>query len=401
MWPFKQRQDTLTDDAIFPWVSAFWTSLEDGTAAAQAVWSPRLIDRVWVAHRCMQLTCNQIAEMTLRFHGPRQPQWVGDPDPAWYPGGIKEAIHALTWHMYGYGDAFLYITSRYATGFPSAWTLLDPASMNVQIERGRRVYRSGDVPLDPDDVVQISLDPRGRLRGTGALEPYAPLLWGMLAAAELGRTVVGAGGSVPNAVLKSKRKLTADQAQALQEQWVAARIRASTGAPAILPPDLEFETLAFNPADMLLIDVQQHNARAIASAFGIPPFMINMPLEGGLTYQSPQMLFDTWVRDELRPIAGRIAETMSNRLLPAGQYVEFDDTKVTAPTFQDEVDSWLKLLGGGVVTVDEVRVKVPGLPPLAEGEALDELSDPPTIGVSAAQNTETTTVQELRPAVTA
>ena len=98
---------------------------------------------------------------------------MANPDPAWYPNGISDAMYAIVWSMYGWGDAFLYITSRYTDGYPSAFTVLDPAPMNVSVVEGRRRYRSGQTNLNPANMVQISRNPTGAVRGTSAIASYA------------------------------------------------------------------------------------------------------------------------------------------------------------------------------------------------------------------------------------
>ena len=61
---------------------------------------------------------------------------------------------------------FLYVTARYATGYPSAWTVLDPRGVSVTSENGRKAYRAYETPLVYEDMVQVTRDPRGGLRGT-------------------------------------------------------------------------------------------------------------------------------------------------------------------------------------------------------------------------------------------
>jgi HK97 family phage portal protein len=403
LWPTRNREGSdldMVDVGVQPQVAAFTASLTDWSSMFGVAWSPRLQDRVWVANRCMQLNSQQIAQMPLRFFGSYEPAWVSNPDPVWYPNGVGDAVFAATWSMYGWGDAFVYITDRYANGFPAAWTVLAPETMSVQVENGERVYRSQNVQLDPDDVVQISRDPRGGLKGTSALSAYAGLGWGMIGAGELGRTMTSGGGSIPYAVLKSKRKLTDVQAQKIQEGWINARARSQVGAPAVLPPEIDLEQLSFSAQDLALLDLQEFDARAIASAFSVPAFMLNMPLAGGLTYQNPETLFEVWWRTELRPAAGRIQRALSANMLPRGSWVEFDARAALAPTFQGLVTAWLDLLKGGVVTADEVRAAVLHLPPMTEGEALADLTEPPTAAASPNADTpETAIVQELRPAV--
>ena len=272
--------------------------------------------------------------------------------------------------------------------------MLDPAPISVESKNGKRAYRSGQTPLKAEDVVQITRDPRGGLRGTSAIASYSPYTNGMLAAADLGRVMMGSGGT-PSAVLKSNRKLTQEQAEALQAQWMSAT-SLRRGAPAVLPPEIDFEKLAFSPADLMLLDVQTYDAQVIASAFGVPAAFINMPIEGGLNYTTPVLGLEQWWRTELRPTAFRISRALSSLMLPAGAYVEFDARDFLAPSFAELVDSWVQLAKDGHVTTEEVRAAVLGLPPqTTETEALEALSVPPSAGASPGQ--QPTEVIPLRP----
>lgn len=344
-----------------------------------AAFSPRLISQVWSASRCVQLNAQQIAAMPMRFFGPpsvSDPAWVSAPDDNWFPNGIADAVFAAVDNLYRWGDAFLHITSRYATGFPSGWTVLDSEAMHVQRQDGRRVYKYGQQPLNADDVVQISRNPcAGAVRGTPALSPFGSQMLSAISSSDLTRTLNESGS--PQSVLKSKRKLTKDQAEALQAQWVA-RTAARRGVPAVLPPEVEFEKLGFTPAELELVDVQQFDARVIASAFGVPPFMLNVPLDGGLTYQNPAMLFEVWWRTELRPTSKLVANALTANMLPRGSWVEFDARDLLAPDFKTDVDAWKVLVTDmQIATKDEARAAVLRRPPQSEQEnVLDELTNP-------------------------
>lgn len=389
-WPLSKKRETLDTTTTFDaQMHAFWETLR-GTG-----FTPTLLERVWVADRCMQLCCQEIASMPLRFFGTTEPAWIANPDPVWFPNGIGDAVFAAAWSMYGWGDAFLYITSTYANGLPSGWTVLNPAPISVeQNVDGTRKFRSGNALLDPDRVVQITRNPHGGLRGTSALRSYAPHLWAADAAGELGKVMVGEG-SVPHAILKLEKghKITKEQAAEIQAQWASASaIR--RGMPAVLPPEIDFQQLAFSPRDLLLLDSQQFEARVIASAFGVPPFLLGMPLEGSLTYQSPDMLIEQWWRTELRPAQFRISQALSANMLPRGSWVEFEARDILAPPLPDLVKAWSQLLADGAVTIDEYRAAVLRLPPLEPGDtvgAVDELTTP---AVAKSNN-----VQPLRPAL--
>jgi HK97 family phage portal protein len=329
--------------------------------------SPQVAERVSVANRCMQLNAQQIAGMTLRFSstapaGGREPAWLGNPDPVWFPNGIGDAVFCAIWSMYSWGDAFLYITSRYADGYPSGWTVLDPSTVSVQAVDGRRVYRVSDQRLDPDDVVQVTRDPRGGLRGTSALRAYAPYVQGLMAAAATGATMTE--NPIPNAILKSEQKLTAEQAADLQAQWTE-RAGLRRGAPAILPPKLDFEMLQFSPADLQLIEVQEWDTAVIAAAYGVPLIMLNMTHKGSLVYQNPQMLGEFWWRFELRPTGKRLSDALSLQMLPAGNEVFFDAGDTFAP-LSSPVPAPPTPVGAATPTADDATPVIP-LRPVQEG----------------------------------
>src|SRR4029079_1572831 len=113
----EESETTTAQTAFQAQITEFWSGLTG------VGFSPRLIDRVWVANRCIEMNAQQVASMPLRFHGTREPAWVSNPDPVWFPNGISDAVYAAIDSMYRWGDAFLVITSRYADGYPSAWTL--------------------------------------------------------------------------------------------------------------------------------------------------------------------------------------------------------------------------------------------------------------------------------------
>ena len=385
--PKPLERQTASSDLYDTQVADFWANLASSTGAS----NPTLIERVWVANRCQHMCAQAIASMPLRFYGSREPAWVANPDPVWFPNGIGDAVYAAVDSMYGYGDAFVYVTSRYADTYPSAWTVLNPAPMGVDVKNGRRAYRSGQANLDPDDMVQITRNPRaGTTRGTSAIASYSAYTNGLLAAADLGRVMMGSGGT-PNAVIKSLRKIDQAQATAIQNAWMTA-VSARRGAPAVLGPDLSFEQLAFSPADLMLLDAQKFDAQVIASAYGMPAVLVNVALEDGLTYQTPILALEQWWREELLPRAVQVQTALSAQMLPQGSYVEFDARKFLAPTFADLVEAWAKILESGGASLEEFRAAVLGL---TQGEAQDALLTPPSAGASPSQ--QPSNVAELRP----
>jgi hypothetical protein len=300
---------------------------------SSGAWYPgdaSLAERVWVANRCIQLNSQQIAAMRLEWHGPsgaQEPMWVSAPDPNVFPNGIGDALHAMVTYLYGYGYACAYITDTYADGFPRTWTVLDSQFLEVKFgESGMREYKYGhDRLLDARRIVQVDRNPTTKAHGTSALRAYAQNAWGLLAAGNQSMNVNN--GGVPSSILKSSRKLTKEQSEALAAAWDAAT--AARAGTRILPPELEFEQISFNPADLALLETQEFNVRVLATAFGVPSVLLNMALQGGLTYQNPLALMQMWWLTELRTTSKRLMDAFTAQMLPRGQWVSQDATDVT------------------------------------------------------------------------
>ena len=317
-----------------------WWTQNGMNAAGQMFWPGNglLADRTWITNRCLQMNSQQIASMPLRFNPGNEtvtePAWMSNPDPLYYAAGISDLIRALVRDYYAWGWCLLYITSRYSDGYPRMFTRI-PASRCEPMwdENGYRQYNLGGEFLDPADIIQIDRDcGDGYIaHGTSAIRAYAQLAWGLLAAGNQAMEVNQ--GGIPKVSLKvtdENRKLTDQQAGNLQDQW-QEKTQQRNGAPPVLPYGLDFETLSWSPKDMALLETQDFNALALATAFGIPAILLNMSVGGSrgnssLTYQNPGMLGEMWWRFELRPTAKMIADALTTQALPAGQWVWFDAT---------------------------------------------------------------------------
>jgi phage portal protein BeeE len=244
-------------------------------------------------------------------------------------------LYAAANDMYGWGWTLLYVTDRYADGYPRRWTIIPAASCEPRFnDQGRREYKVGERLLDPANVVQIDRNPTsGAAHGTSAIHAYAQVVWGLLAAQNQSTTVTT--GGTPKFYLKSERKLTAEQALDLQTQWMA-RTADRNGAPPVLPPEITPTEMSFNPSDLALLDNQEWSARIAATAYGVPSVVLNMALVGGLTYQNPIALMQMWWLTELRNKAKRFADAFNAQMLPRGQWVDLDASDITVEALNEE-----------------------------------------------------------------
>lgn len=302
---------------------------------AGTTWYPSantLSERVWIANRCIQLNAQQVSRMPLQFHGPpdAEPRWLSNPDPNWYKNGIGDVMHFIVEQIYGWGYCCLYETAHYSSGFARNFTILDNNFLAIKAEDGRRAYEYGGETIDPERVIQIDRNPGARLQGTSALAAYGQLAYGILAAGNQQSAVNQ--GAIPAGVLKkvAGRTLTKEQADQARDLWMEAAA-ARNGAPAVMGPDWDFQVLSFNPKDVQLLESQEFSAKAIMTAFGVPATLMNMSLQGGLTYQNPAALGEQWWRFELRQLATKIVDAFSAQMLPAGQWITVDAADTFAP----------------------------------------------------------------------
>jgi len=333
------RAELAEVDGLFDVAIPNWYFENLGVGSGVPVGNAQLAERVWVANRCQQMNAQQVANMPLEFFGSSEPAWVSSPDPNLFPNGIGDAIHAAVEQIYGWGFSCQYVTDFYADGYPRTWTVLDSARLDITIENGVRVYRpmGGRVPLDSSRIVQIDRNPSARrAHGTSALRAYAEVAFGLLHSNEQALSV-NAGG-VPQFYLKAKRPINEVQADKISNRW-AEKTAQRGGRPPVLPPDIDAEQMSINPEDLALLGLQEFGSRVVATAYGVPSVLLNMALQGGLTYQNPAALGEMWWRFELRNMATKIANALSAQMLPRGQYVAFraEDT-FAALTPQSSLD---------------------------------------------------------------
>ncbi len=241
--------------------------------------------------------------------------------------------------MYAWGFVCLYITDRYSTGFPRTWTVLPSATVSIRWEDGQRAYKLGETDIPASQIVQIDRDPSTGLHGSSALCAYAQQAYGLLAAGNQSLSV--SNGGAPRALLIPQQRTSQQQRNDIAQQWAEKMASRDPATPVVVPEELKYEQLSFNPADMALLETQEWSARVLATAYGVPAVLLNMSLQGGLTYQNPAALGEMWWRFELRPTATRIANAFSAQMLPRGQWVSFDAADTFEPVITPEDDEQL------------------------------------------------------------
>lgn len=102
----------------------------------------------------------------------------------------------------------------------------------------------------------------------------------------------------------------------------------------------------------------------IASTFGVPLWLVGLPMNDGLTYSTVEDHFEYFWRATLRPIAYNLAMAFSGWALPRGAYLRFNSEQITEPSIKDRANIYKTLIEAGVISPAEARY-MEHLPPNA------------------------------------
>ena len=317
--------------------------------------------RVSTVMTCVDLNSRQIASFPIygvRGHRPETlPSWAANPEPEIYADWSEFAkVLANSYQLAG--ETLLYATGRFSNGYPARFIALNPFSVEIDEESGR--WYLGDEELDPRDVLQIKYQalPPPKRRGIG------PLGWtgrNLVSAAALERYTYEIATHGVRAVLKAPGNLNRGQADDLKANWMTSRATWG-GAPAVLSGGIDFETLSLSPKDMALLDLKVYDEQRIASAFGVPPFLVGLEQPGSMVYSNASSLFDHHWRATLRPMAQSFSGALSRWLLPRDVSIEFNRDEYVRPGLGERASTYATLHGivdeegRPTMAVNEIRV---------------------------------------------
>jgi phage portal protein BeeE len=163
-----------------------------------------------------------------------------------------------------------------------------------------------------------------------------------------------AAGGAPTTTLVTPNELTAEQAEALQTQWVTARM-SSMGLPAVLSGGLDFRATALTPSELALSELAGMTEARIAVLLRVPPYLVGLPQSSdSLVYNTAALTLDYHWRAHLRPLARPIAAALSNWALPAGTTFELNRDAYVQPGPYERAQTWQILTSIGVLTAEQV-----------------------------------------------
>ena len=144
--------------------------------------------------------------------------WMTNPDPRVYTGW-PEFAKQLFWDYQGCGEAFVYATDYFSSGWPMFMRVLPPPMVNVEMDGSIRRYFVGSLEIT-DDVLHIRYKSTiGDARGCGPLDVMGARITASCVLARYVSTMTTS--PPPYMTLTTDQLLSADDAQKRVDDVIA------------------------------------------------------------------------------------------------------------------------------------------------------------------------------------
>lgn len=258
--------------------------------------------------------------------------WFTRPDPNVTRNFL---ISSLVKDLMLHGRGFLYITSRYSTGFPASFTWLPANNVSTPNQPGPEWFGPADdimfngVEVDPSLVVQF-LSPLDGMLWTG--QRSIDIAYRLDEAAKRFASNEISAGYLQQ---KDGEPMSGEELDDLAGAWATARANRAVGA---LNQHVEWVEFKSNPSTLQLTEGRQYAALELARVCQVPAWLVGLAV-GGMTYSNSQQARIDLLEFGARPYIRCIEETLSlDSITPRGRHVEFDiDAYIAGTAMADQI----------------------------------------------------------------
>jgi len=304
--------------------------------------------------RARNILCGTVGTLPLKEYNSQEQEItarkvIDQPDPA-----VPRSV-TLTWlaeDLLFYGVGYLQVMDvSPQDGRPYKMRRINPNRVSYNLSTDRSLIESYNL-----DTNKLPND------GLGSLIVFQGWDEGVLKRA--GRTIQTAieleaaayrmaSEPVPQMVLNNEgMNLDGDSVAKLLASFKQARRDRST---AYTEGPIKIQTLGFDSAQMQLVEARSHAASEVARLMGIPAWYLNAE-SASSTYSNVsaerRSLLDFGARQIYMAIEARLS---MDDVTPRGQYVKFDVDDFLRGNPAEQSDIAIKLVGAGIITIDEAR----------------------------------------------
>jgi hypothetical protein len=260
----------------------------------------------------------------------------------------------LTWTlddlMFG-GIAWWRVLSRDSYGWPQAARRLRPGQVTVQ---GERAYIDGR-PAELGELIRFDGPDRGLL-----VEGREALRTCLLLEQAARRNATGLPPMDILRPVEGAPDLTTTEVQELLDDWRALRAENGTG---YLNRSLEHTVVGFDARSAQLVEARQHQAVEVARMLNLDAQELNAPAATGMTYTNTEAKRRDLLDVSCAPYMTAVTQRLSMPdITPRGQRVRLDTTGFLRGTTADAIKAAVEATGGPVMTSEESRSGLLGLP---------------------------------------
>jgi HK97 family phage portal protein len=181
-----------------------------------------------------------------------------------------------------------------------------------------------------------------------------------------------ANGANPGGVLTAPGAISDETAKRLQEHWDANYNGTRRGKVAVMGDGLRFEKMKMTYVDAQFIEQMRFNVDIVCSAFGVPPFKINMgTIPAGMKVGDMEMLYyNNALHTPIEEMEMCLDEGLGvDNISGQSRRTELDLEPLLRMDPATQADVQVKLVGGAIATPNEARYKF-NLSPLTGGDTV-------------------------------
>lgn len=293
---------------------------------------------------------------------PRQPVWMSGPNPetTWF-----EFSERLMSSLNLDGNAFVLITARDSTGYPSELWTLNPRDIVVRQTGGKTSFEwqgstilSRFGPQTPGgDLLHIKAFNNGGLRGLSPIDTARQAIGLGMAEEKFSAGFYGRGQQLSGVISlpPMAANATTEAKQDIADGWKKRHAGPDKAfGTAVLTGGATWTPLAVTPEDAQFLEQRKFQVIEIARLFNVPPHMIqevDTTTSWGTGIEQQSIGF---VRFSLMPWIVRLEQGLS-QLLPRGQFVKFNLKQHLRADAAAEADAFAKAVQNGWMNRAEVR----------------------------------------------
>lgn len=275
----------------------------------------------------------------------------------WTEGELTDWLTQFVWGLALGGQFWGRITDRdknlYAT---QVMPIPNDEASCRRLYNGEIEYRFCGQKVDPDEVFHVKYQSM-----PGMVEGLSPIKcmrypFGLAHVQDVYATEVYRNSAEPRGVLEAPGKVPQTEVESLVKNWVAAHQGVhNAGLPAMLTEGMKWQQTMMSPEDAQLLESRGFTESQICGrVFRVPPHMVGIVDRSTSWGRGIEQQERGFVVTTLQGYLVRIERALT-RLLPKGQYANFDLSHRLRGTMLERAQAASLLMLGGAWCADDSR----------------------------------------------